>query len=62
MKKGDLIAAGAKPVAKTIDFLAGTKLQNCGGCNQMIVNLNNGMTLAEAIRFRWWPEDEHERP
>jgi hypothetical protein len=57
MKKGDAIAKVAKPVAKTIDFLAGTDIQNCGGCNQMQNNLNAGMSLREAIMFRWWPEE-----
>jgi hypothetical protein len=60
MKKGDAIAKVAKPVAKTIDFLAGTNIQNCGGCNRMQLNLNSGMSMAEAIRYRWWPKEEHE--
>jgi hypothetical protein len=61
MKKGDKIAVVAKPVAKTIDFLVGTDLQNCAGCNQMQLNLNNGMSMAQAIRYRWWPETEEEK-
>lgn len=31
---GDLIAAIAKPIARGIDSIAGTNLENCGGCSQ----------------------------
>ena len=59
--KGDAIADVAKPIAKTIDFLMGTDLQNCAGCNKMQQNLNSGMTMAEAIRYRWWPKETEEQ-
>jgi hypothetical protein len=31
---GDAIALVAQPIAKAIDSVAGTNLQNCGGCAQ----------------------------
>lgn len=32
IKLGDAVHAVAHPVAKVIDKIAGTSLQNCGGC------------------------------
>lgn len=31
---GDVVAAVANPVARTIDRIAGTDLQNCKGCDK----------------------------
>ena len=31
---GDVVEKVAKPIAKAIDAVAGTKIQNCGGCNK----------------------------
>jgi hypothetical protein len=43
---GDLVAVVAQPIARTIDRVAGTKLQTCGGCKARQVKLN------AAIPFR----------
>lgn len=43
---GDAVASIAQPIAKAIDAVAGTNVQNCGGCkkrqealNKMVPNL-----------------------
>ena len=54
MKKGDVIAAAAQPIARGVDWLFGTDWQNCGGCHQMQTNLNAGMGLADAVIARFW--------
>lgn len=51
-KLGDRVAAIAKPVARAIDNIAGTDLENCGGCEQMRRDLNAGMGIASSIRKR----------
>lgn len=38
---GDFIAKFAQPIAKTIDSVAGTNIQNCGGCKKRQEGLNN---------------------
>jgi hypothetical protein len=40
---GDIVHLAAHPIATAIDYLAGTDLQNCGGCaeRQAILNLPN---------------------
>jgi hypothetical protein len=55
MKKGDVIASVAQPIAKVSDYFLGTDLQNCAGCNKMKTNLNAGMSLADAFYDRFWP-------
>jgi hypothetical protein len=37
---GDLVARIAKPIARTIDRIAGTRLQDCGGCERRQARLN----------------------
>ncbi len=37
---GDKVAAVAQPIAKAIDRVAGTDIQNCGGCKQRKEALN----------------------
>ena len=37
---GDVVAKVAQPVAKAIDAVAGTNLQNCGGCKARQEKLN----------------------
>ena len=37
---GDVIEAVAKPVAKVIDRIAGTDIQNCQDCSRRQQNLN----------------------
>lgn len=37
---GDLVHAVANPVAKIIDMIAGTNIQNCGGCKKRRRKLN----------------------
>ena len=37
---GDLVAAAAKPVAKAIDAILGTDLQNCADCKEDQEKLN----------------------
>lgn len=54
MKRGDIIAAGAQPIAKGIDWIFGTDTQNCGGCKTMQNNLNSGMSIADAVIARWF--------
>lgn len=38
---GDFVAKFAQPIAKTIDSVAGTNIQNCGGCKKRQEGLNN---------------------
>lgn len=38
---GDFIAKIAQPVARTIDSVVGTNIQNCGGCKKRQEALNN---------------------
>jgi hypothetical protein len=42
MKTGDAIEKVAGPVAKAIDSVFGTHLQNCGGCRGAVTGLNAG--------------------
>jgi hypothetical protein len=58
MKKGDVIASVAQPIAKVSDYFLGTDLQNCGGCKKMQDNLNAGTPLWEALRDRFWLRTE----
>ena len=37
---GDVVAKVAQPVAKAVDRVAGTDLQNCGGCKDRQKKLN----------------------
>jgi hypothetical protein len=37
---GDAVATVAKPIAKAIDAVAGTNLQNCDGCKRRQEKLN----------------------
>lgn len=37
---GDVVAKVARPIAKAIDHVAGTNLQNCGGCKSRQERLN----------------------
>lgn len=37
---GDVVAMIAQPIAKGIDAMLGTRLQNCGGCGKRQRNLN----------------------
>jgi len=37
---GDVVHAVAHPIARVIDAVAGTKLQNCGGCQKRQELLN----------------------
>jgi hypothetical protein len=56
MKKGDVIASVAQPIAKGIDWAFNTDLQNCAGCNKMKVDLNSGKNLSDALFDRFWPQ------
>lgn len=38
---GDAVALIAQPIAKTIDSVVGTNIQNCGGCKKRQEALNN---------------------
>lgn len=55
---GDKIAKVAQPVAKTIDAIWGSDLENCSGCKKMQTNLNRGMSLTDAIWDRFWPKQQ----
>jgi hypothetical protein len=61
MKKGDVIASVAKPIARGIDYMLGTNVQGCSGCNQMQTNLNSGMSLADAFYDRFWPKNTNNK-
>ncbi len=54
MKRGDAIAAIARPIARGIDAVAGTNVAGCGGCKQMQTNLNAGMSISSAVIERWF--------
>lgn len=40
---GDAVASVAQPIAKAIDAIAGTDIQNCGGCAKRKAYLNSLM-------------------
>lgn len=42
---GDVVELAAKPIAKSIDRVAGTNLKNCGGCNRRREALNAARLL-----------------
>lgn len=42
---GDVVAVAAMPIAKVIDFVIGTDLQNCGGCKERQEALNKLIPL-----------------
>lgn len=54
MKTGDALYAVAQPIAKGIDKVLGTNVQGCSGCKKMRENLNQGMSLQDAIYERWF--------
>ncbi len=51
---GDRIARIAQPIARSIDAVAGTNAGGCSGCKKMQQNLNEGMSVADAIYERWF--------
>jgi hypothetical protein len=61
MKKGDAIASVAQPIAKVSDYFLGTNLQNCAGCKKMIVDLNSGKSLSDAMYDRFWPQPKEQK-
>jgi hypothetical protein len=40
---GDIIALAAKPIARAIDRVAGTKLENCGACAKRQALMNTAI-------------------
>ena len=54
MKTGDAVATIAQPIARTIDYLLKTNVAGCNGCKGMQNNLNQGMSLADAVIARWF--------
>jgi hypothetical protein len=40
---GDVVAAGAKPIAAAIDMIAGTDLTDCAGCGERHINWNSAV-------------------
>ncbi len=54
VKLGDAIAAAAQPIARGIDRKLGTNIAGCPGCREMRDNLNTGMSLHDAIYYRWF--------
>ncbi len=54
LKLGDAIATVAQPIARGIDAVAGTNVAGCPGCNKMKQNLNEGMSVTDAIYERWF--------
>ena len=55
----DAITTIAQPIAKGIDWIFGTDVQNCSGCKRMQNNLNAGMNFADAIFDRFWPNSNN---
>ena len=49
---GDKIERIAKPIARAIDRVAGTKVANCGGCKKFKDRTNAGMSIAKALKLR----------
>jgi hypothetical protein len=43
IKLGDAVEKVAKPIAKVIDKVVGTELQNCGGCKARQEKLNRAI-------------------
>ncbi len=54
MRTGDAIASVATPIARVVDWFAGTKIEGCSGCGKMRDNLNAGMSIQDAIYQRWF--------
>ncbi len=54
MRTGDVVHTVANPLAKGIDAVLGTKVAGCAGCKKMRENLNQGMSVADAIYERWF--------
>ena len=42
---GDVVHKIAQPIAKSIDMVAGTKIQQCGGCKKRREALNKAFPL-----------------
>ena len=42
---GDVVHRIAQPIAKSIDMVAGTKIQQCGGCKKRREALNKAFPL-----------------
>jgi hypothetical protein len=61
VKRGDLIAVVAQPIAKVIDGIFYTDIQHCGGCHTMQENLNSGMSVPEALYERFYDEARRKR-
>lgn len=58
---GDKIAIPAKFIARTLDDLFETDLENCGKCKQMQTNLNNAHNVwdfVDAVRDRFRQTEE----
>ena len=51
--RGDQVAAIAQPVARAIDRIFKTNLQNCEGCKEMQRDLNNGKSFPSALKKRF---------
>jgi hypothetical protein len=49
---GDKIERIARPIARAIDAVAGTKIAGCGGCKKMKERLNTGISFGEALKKR----------
>ena len=46
---GDMVHVVAQPLARAIDALAGTHLQNCAGCVQRRDELNHKFPLGQPV-------------
>ena len=51
---GDIVEAVAKPIARAVDRIAGTDIQNCQGCAKRREKLNIAIpfTLTNATKLR----------
>jgi hypothetical protein len=60
MKAGDAVEVVAKPIAKTLDAIWGSDLQNCSKCGQMQTELNNASKFwdfYDAVKNRFTREE-----
>ncbi len=54
MRLGDAIDMVAQPIAQGIDSVVGTNISGCSGCKNMRDDLNQGMSVQDAIYQRWF--------
>jgi len=58
VKLGDVVHEVAQPIAKTIDFVFGTNLENCSGCQHRQQILND---FSDSIYDVFWNRQSKKR-